>query len=141
MRPIKFRVWNKRTNKWIHSPDNEVNLFGETILLGEFMRGVNLDELNDCMALQYTGLKDKNNKEIYEGDIIKFMGRWDEQGNVLPPDYKSYEIFWLMGGLCASMINRPRPYMSFFEHNEILGIGHTDSEIIGNIFDNPELMK
>jgi uncharacterized phage protein (TIGR01671 family) len=72
MRTIKFRVWNKRTNKWVHGPGQEPNLFGETILLGGFMYGVGVLELNDCIACQYTGVNDKNGKEIYENDLLVF---------------------------------------------------------------------
>lgn len=71
MRQIKFRVWNEKTKRWIHGPGKECNLFGEMILFGGFMR-VPIGELNDCIALQYTGVNDKNGVEIYEGDLIKY---------------------------------------------------------------------
>ena len=122
MKEIRFRVRNTKTNKWIHGPNYEVNLFGETILLGCFMEGVGVMELNDCVVLQYTGLHYENGKEIYEGDIIntianryvieydneraKFIGR----GLLYDKDILSADVI-VPGGIC-----------------------------LGNIYDNPELL-
>ena len=132
-RQIKFRVWNKKTNNWVDgcAPSKTascdgVNLFGETILLGQFMCGVSLEDLNDCEALQFTGLEDKNGKEIFEGDIIKAVKpstydrdiREELTGQVWYADDKAlfaacgYKLFVL-----------------------------TEIEVIGNIFENPELLK
>lgn len=125
-RTIKFRVWNRRIKKWVHGPGKEVNLFGEMILLGGFMMGVSIDELNDCIALQYTGLKDKNGVDVYEGDILKCKGHdgwFDEEGY-----YYNKEIKYIISESGESEIS------GFFYIS-------IDREVVGNIFENPELLK
>jgi len=119
-RPIKFRVYNTKQNKWIHGPDNEVNLFGETILLGGFMQSVTTAELNDCVALQYTGLNDKNGKEIYEGDIIHL--KFSELNANLVVKWDKYMGLKYYNGGWTSLVHVD-----------------THGEVIGNIFENPEL--
>jgi len=129
-REIKFRVWNKSTNKWVHGPNEEVNLFGECILLGGFMRGVGILELNDCEILQYTGLKDVNGKEVYEGDIIKIYVSDDPE-----------DLQWELGSVtykeCCFWLDNKSPQMlyDFIEDDRLM------IEIVGNIFENPDLIK
>jgi uncharacterized phage protein (TIGR01671 family) len=113
MRPLRFRVWDKKRKEWVHGPGNEPNLFGECILLGAFLcrndwSHVSLDELNDMVAVQFTGLKDIKGKEIYEGDILK-MGE-----ALFPVTYAS---------------------QSFYPSLMYLG------EVVGNIFENPALLQ
>jgi len=82
---------------------------------------------------QYTGLKDKNSKEIYEGDILK--------------DTITKMVYTVKFGLCFK-----RGYNGWYVHNEehsyttsINGDYDTNNnsmiEIIGNIYENPELLK
>lgn len=118
-RPITFRVWNNKTKKWIHGPKKEVNLFGETILFGEFMR-VSLDELNDCVALEFTGLTDKNDEEIYEGDIL------NSKSNRWVVEYDTAGARFICRGL--------------FYSKPIYDLHRVDGFKIGNIFENPELL-
>lgn len=120
-RKIKFRVWNKGKNQWVHGPGHEPNILGETILLGGFCI-VPVAQLNDLEVLQYTGLDDKDGKEIYEGDIIS--------GEFFDTEYHhaetiKHEVVFNNGAYNIASSNWHKPTL----------------EIIGNIFENPELLK
>ncbi len=68
-REIKFRAWDKWNNKMIQPHD------------GDFIRWHSMSNWRDCLdVMQYTGLKDKNDNEIYEGDIIKIYD-WGPAAN------------------------------------------------------------
>ena len=77
-------------------------------------------------SYQYTGLKDKHSKEIYEGDIT--CRHWDDGS------WQNGQIIYENGSFLWQEINRDR-----FLH--LIGINTLHSEVIGNIYENKELLK
>lgn len=105
MREIKFRAWHRREKRMLSW--REVSEY----YLGDMAK----QDYADLM--QYTGLKDKNGKEIYEGDILTHPYRPDEFIVMTLDPYKIHQLI---------------------EFGEWDMLGH--SEIIGNIYENPDLL-
>mgnify|MGYP001493657480 CR=1 FL=1 len=116
MREIKFRAWDK-TFKKMHKVDAIDWFEGWCYCDNEKMDEGRLE------LMQYTGLKDANGKEIYEGDIISWFD--GEKRNV--------EIIWKYGSWQIS--DNDEDTMSLFHYEEYV------HEVIGNIYENPELIK
>ena len=122
-REIKFRVWDKFQNKFLDYPcyfnSKDSNEFTA------FDRYFKCDE-EGCILQQYTGLKDKNGKEIYEGDILR-----DGNGFL-------YEVFWLDTSASFELEEK----QELTDDYDIPTFNFRNSfrlEIVGNIFENPEL--
>lgn len=120
MREIKFRAWDF---------DNQVMIGSDSLAFEGYAPIKHLLSLKGIM--QYTELKDKNGKEIYEGDIVSMF-----QGS-----QKSEVLF--EGG----MFSVKRAYRTSFYHDEfelrheILFNVIDTCEVIGNIYENPELLE
>lgn len=116
-REIKFRIWNGARFIGPTSP--------KELLLG-CPNGDEYGFIDDLIFQQFTGLKDKNNKDIYEGDWVEYEYEMHE-GDM--EDSLSEVKF--MDGIF---------YFGDFATND-LNFRRTSLKIIGNIFENPELLK
>ena len=120
-RPIKFRVWSKIYNKFLDE---------------SFYIDVRNIEHNDYIFQQFTGLKDKNGKEIYEGDIINFHIAGFPHAKY-PEDIYNAEVYYDNEYACFMFCESRN-----IENSWSMGdYGIENLEIIGNIFKNPELTK
>ena len=143
-REIKFRCWDKKEKEWMFGYETlgGFSLIGEIIMCGE-LSSIPLEYLTNMEFNQFTGLHDKNGVEIYEGDVLN--GTWtqtDENGYKTVHDFKSFNV--LYSDEHASFII-PCTYDKYIKNpignylNFLHQINLKDSEVIGNIYENPEL--
>ena len=89
MREIKFRAWDKEKNMWTN-----FKIFDNSTFFMDKNTGVwfnkNHKEYERFELMQYTGVKDKNGKEIYEGDIVILNDTEEENRCVVKYKYGSY---------------------------------------------------
>jgi uncharacterized phage protein (TIGR01671 family) len=139
MREIKFRGKRVDNGEWVYG--DLIHRYSNWIYIAPIPSTIEITpiEIDPETVGQYTGLKDKNGKEIYEGDIVEIKvvsvrkeDKWDgETGEYLGWEYvevpfKDIKIVeWLGDGF------------NLFYGNWI----EDEFEVIGNIFDNPELLK
>ena len=123
MREIKFRAWSTKFNKFLSVG---FHIIGETTLF-DLLNQHRIEELDTLKITQFTGLKDKNKKDIYEGDILSFDPENRDCAFVSWDDfYSGFCLEWPTG-------KRRRPDKESLCSDMRL-------EIIGNIMENPELL-
>ena len=128
MRPIKFRAYLKDINKmvevneinWYENSDDKGNISsiryaGETKYAHHYFEF----DPNDVILMQYTGYKDMKGREVYEGDIVRY---YDD----------IYEVKWMWAGFYIHSLQN-----GFDE----LATNENFVEVIGNIYENPDLLE
>ena len=144
MREIKFRVWNKKYKRWLTDNDygthcssnwmmdiftgkivdfvNSNQYYSPQYDPGYYTVGMEVVKESPYVIQQYTGLKDKNNKEIYEGDVllINWLGLPEYTDDVC---WMPKTLTWYPTGVLTTEISSDYSF-----------------EVVGNIFETPELM-
>lgn len=138
-REIKFRAWDKNS-EYMHS-NVQSGVYEDPDEWTEFNTVLGLERFE---VMQYTGLKDKNGKEIYEGDIIY----WEIDNGVGIESYTAI-VKW-SENLVEEGWNQTYKWLVGYTENYYRGsydelstpAAYNDAlQIIGNIYENPELLE
>jgi len=117
MRELKFRAWAK--------PRKEMREITDDWFIGDMKQ-------KDFIVMQYTGLRDKNGRDIYEGDILMIEDYYSDYQDGIAinrlPDNRIEQVQW-------------SPEAMWQTDNETLVEVCTISEIIGNIYEHKDLLK
>nr|DAP15138.1 MAG TPA: YopX protein [Caudoviricetes sp.] len=126
MREIKFRAWVKEKKAIFEVILIDYVTKKVTYLLERVGHLLSIRDAKfyDVELMQYTGLKDKNNKEIYEGDIL-----FESFGE------RYYKVVFENGSFKAEVEGDFEEY--FFDLIDVVAQGY---EVVGNIYENPELI-
>lgn len=151
---LRFRAWNK-TTKTMYEVDDIMSIdFGKSEIGVKtlFFNQTNHYDFDDIVLMQSTGLTDKNGKEIFEGDILKFNDTWSDycyegyvDGEIAGINYVEIEKYTTCFGFGKTKI--PESSLFYYTNEEHLTFQEiiTDTSfefgIVGNIHTNPELLE
>jgi hypothetical protein len=119
VREIKFRAWDKTQRimyEWADILDWNTRQFKEALTLQKTKETISEDSWVELDLMQFTGFNDQNGKEIYDGDIIRH-------------DQGVDKVHWLECGWSVGSWTPGDLY------------GFSNVEVIGNIYENPEVVK
>ena len=134
MREIKFRAWDLYWKKMFPALSLEflMDKSGINVTIPDPENKFGFYVSDNCELMQYTGLKDKNGKEIYEGDVVRMYDR--------PPDTMTWDLVveWENGKFILTGIMDKGEYFG-----DLSDWADCDwrIEVIGNIYENPELLE
>ncbi|MGC2982438.1 YopX family protein [Enterococcus faecalis] len=131
----KFRAWDKNTNDMVDVKTIDLEKDGSIGCIVDY-NGINLD-VSECVLMQYTGLKDKNGVEIFEGDVVKVTDGESEEDS-----YISIVKNYSNEGYPAFDIEYPPTY--HYDSNVLSAIMcnvFETIEVIGNIYEDGDLLN
>ena len=131
MREIKFRAWLKEEERMVNVSD--ISFIGEEIDIyeGDSSSG-DWRPFEDMVLMQYTGLKDDDGIEIYEGDIVECSDSYGNESHVAEVKHRTdidYPAFDLV------------PYPDVESNAISYYLADGKIEVVGNIYEDPELLE
>lgn len=158
-RDVKFRIWDSKRKKFTTSvTDHHLNVFYAVIAVSGrvyFEREVDcgmdeyIGDVGEFSLCQYTGVKDKNGKEIYEGDIVNALYYGNEKYENMVVIFGKYEdLCWALASPIDDIKNEIYSEVRHdvngtlvCEQQPLVSEQFAQYEIIGNIFENPDLLN
>jgi len=130
-REIKFRAWQSVLKIMDYSPHNSISFDGKIVNFGN----ADITGFHDNV-MQFTGFLDKAGAEIYEGDIVLYPNDEDENSPFI------MKVVFGDGAFRAIDVKNWKAWVKKYPNDEaLLSMGINEIEIIGNVFQNPELLK
>jgi hypothetical protein len=134
MRELKFRAWDEQEKRMLYSTESydygntEFQFIDGELCVVRYSCGWNNFPIAEKAEgikgmMQYTGLKDRNGQEVYEGDIVN------------NEDNETAVIVYDSGSFILQYPDSPLDFDSLFDFQD------KELEIIGNIYENPELLE
>ena len=132
MNKFKFKAWDIKNKKMLDvssivfydDEDSEKDLGGYVTF--DLMGQPDLEFNKQCILIPYTGFKDKNQKKIYEGNIVKSNNEFKHK----------WVVEFRNGSFLCKCIHSPRAFQSLYRRSKSKSL-----EIIGNIYENPEMLN
>ncbi len=131
MREIKFRFWDKENKKMIYGAEETYDYGASGVPIMEDNFGLLLKNSGECV-MQYVGVKDKNDVDVYEGDIIIKSVEYNQR------TYDAlYKVIYQDTGYYLELLN----YYADIKSGIVVSFPYGDFYVVGNIYENPELLE
>ena len=131
MREILFRGKRIDNGEWVKGylicPEFDKSRAYIGYLFPDDDHDIDVAEVASSTVGRFTGLTDRNGVKIFEGDIVNF---YNDDG-----EYSPYEVRWRNSGFSVLMNGKPNLF------DELDDFFRSRCEVIGNVFDNPELLE